>query len=142
MVLRSLKIKVFSGAQSPKLGSLESFVASSQPERATAEERVSACLSRKTGAALCARCSGCRIPVHARLVTGNLTFGSGRAEYSGENESKERYKVFHDACPSIGDRLKPNIPAHIHSTRVHGRTCSLPLAAATRAMLENCPSPE
>jgi hypothetical protein len=116
------------------------FVASSQPERA--EERVSACLSRKTGAALCARCSGCRIPVHARLVTGNLTFGSGRAESSGENESKERYKVFHDACPSIGDRLKPNIPAHIHSTRVHGRTCSLPLAAATRAMLENCPSPE
>ena len=81
----------------PKLGSLESFVASSQPERARAEERVSACLSRKTGAALCARCSGCRIPVHARLVTGNLTFGSGRAKSSGENESKERYKVFHDA---------------------------------------------
>ena len=38
MVLRSLKIKVFSGAQNPKLGSLESFVASSQPERARAEE--------------------------------------------------------------------------------------------------------
>jgi len=97
MVPRSLKIKVFSGAQSPKLGSLESFVASSQPEKATAEERVSACLSRKTGAALCARCSGCRIPVHARLVTGNLTFGSGRTESSDENEGKERYKAFHDA---------------------------------------------
>jgi hypothetical protein len=54
-------------------------------------------LSRKSRAALCARHSGCRIPVHARLVTGNLTFGSGRTESNDENEDRERYQAFHDA---------------------------------------------
>ena len=54
-------------------------------------------LSRQSRATLCAGHSGFRIPVHARLVTGNLTFGSGRTESNDENDDEDRYTAFHDA---------------------------------------------
>ena len=70
---------------------------------------------RKTEVTFYPWCTGCRIPVHACLFTGNLSLGRGLSgacrcrESNCENENKDRHKAFHGASPSI--RVPAKLPS-------------------------------